>query len=190
MTRSIQSLLPLLGAAFVFLFLLAGCTQGPGGSSGQYVPGSNYNTDSGSGPEAASGGSGAQGSPSGGYGAPDWSNLPAYSLSDVKAHATPSDCWVAINGSVFNFSNSPLMQNANFSALCGTDATSSLPSTAGRGAGNFSRNGTRGMMNASGGYGGRTAGTRGPGAYGGQPGSGPGGMMGGYARMRIGRLAD
>ena len=58
-----------------------------------------------------------------------------YSLADVAAHNTPADCWVAIDGNVYNFT--PLTSrttsaNSNnfFAQACGTDATSTFQNRA------------------------------------------------------------
>ena len=162
-----------------FVLLLAGCAQnsdnGPASGANQYVPGSNYNPQNGANNETG-----------GLSSAPSVPGLPAYSMSDIASHASPSDCWLVINGSIYNFSNSPLVSGASgnpapsgngapsgsLASLCGTDATSSIGPMM-RAPGNFSRNGTRGNYTGgtNGSYkdgtpGGRMNGTRGPGAYG------------------------
>ena len=158
-------LLAVLGLA---VLLLAGCTQDNGGgnppASGSGFPGL---------------GSPPQDNPNS---APDAANLPSYSLSNVASHNTPSDCWMAINGSVYNFTGSMMMQqNGNLTALCGTDATSSFASMMGRG-GNFSRPGNFTRNGTSGNY------------IGGQGNTGSGsfnrtrGAVGGFGRMIIGKL--
>ena len=179
----------LLAVLVVGVLLLAGCAQNQdsnGGNPNQPSSDSNFQ---------------GLGAPSGNpISPPNPVNLPTYSLSDVAVHNTPSDCWLAINGSVYNFTSSPMMQqNANLSALCGSDATSTFSSMMGRvgnfnGPGNFTRNGTAGAFGGrpNGGYNGSGNG----GSPGGMPNGGSGpfnrtrGGAGGFGRMMIGRLAQ
>ena len=55
--------------------------------------------------------------------------LPSYSLADVKLHNTASDCWLAVNGSVYD-ATSFIPRHPGGSdriiPLCGTDATTSF----------------------------------------------------------------
>lgn len=49
-----------------------------------------------------------------------------YTLSDVAAHATPQDCWIAISGKVYNVSGFGDSQHPGRQAVyqgCGKDAT-------------------------------------------------------------------
>lgn len=54
-----------------------------------------------------------------------------FSASDVLAHASASDCWVVVDGTVYDlsgYSNSHPGGAGNISALCGKDATSAFSS--------------------------------------------------------------
>ncbi len=50
-------------------------------------------------------------------------------MTDVAAHATPTDCWSAVNGSVYNLTDwvarHPGGANA-INAMCGSDASGSF----------------------------------------------------------------
>jgi hypothetical protein len=61
------------------------------------------------------------------------SSLKNYTIDDVLVHNSPGDCWVALNGSVYDFTqmianeiNQPNPNGLSFSSYCGTDATSAF----------------------------------------------------------------
>lgn len=60
--------------------------------------------------------------------APTTSAAAAYSMGDVKAHATAADCWTAINGTVYNLTSWEGKHpggEKDIVSLCGTDGTAS-----------------------------------------------------------------
>ncbi len=52
-----------------------------------------------------------------------------YSLNEVAQHKTPADCWVAVNGGVYDLSNFAVKHPGGapfIEALCGTDGTAAF----------------------------------------------------------------
>ena len=172
----------LLLSIVAFALLLTGCTQSAGPDNGAINQTHNF----------AAGGPSSYNAPSADSSAspystpvnPSAANLALYSMSTVSMHNTPSDCWVAINGSVYNFSNNPMVNRSrsfgndssgnsgSFTSICGTDASSAFGARGMRGnstgfnnsgSRNFTRNSTRGNFTPpSGGFANRSAGNASP----------------------------
>lgn len=59
----------------------------------------------------------------------------SYTLEEIAAHASSTDCWMAISGNVYNVTDYLPIHNREFNiiAWCGTDATNDYNTKAGRG---------------------------------------------------------
>ncbi len=101
--------------AGIFLILLLGCTSQASGTQQGPSPGTSdllRNSQSQSAGTAAAGASSSQASKT-------------YTLADVSAHNTSGDCWVAVNGKVYDITK--LVASGKhptpYSTFCGKDVT-------------------------------------------------------------------